>query len=146
MTSFIKTWDNRTPRIDEQTVLITNGDTQEAFVPFERYDDRSSIENNLFRDTKQNWDFEDPPKKSKQAVFVQVYMVMAMKALATSFLIWQEEQSRLHGLAKLSSWEMYRRKLKAVNRNELIALLVHTGILLRCIWVSSVFILYEILL
>jgi hypothetical protein len=45
---------------------------------------------------------------------------MAMKALTTAFLMWQEEQMRLHEAGEQTSWDMYRRKLKALNRNKLI--------------------------
>lgn len=51
---------------------------------------------------------------------MQVYVVMAMKALSTAFLTWQQQQARLHEAGKQTSWNMYRRKLKAFNRNKLI--------------------------
>jgi hypothetical protein len=35
-------------------------------------------------------------------------------------LMWQEEQVRLDALGKETSWEMYRRRLKMLNRNKLI--------------------------
>jgi hypothetical protein len=116
----VKTWNNQTPPVDKQVVFVTNRDVKDPFVAFDRYDDRSLIENNLFRETKQGWYLEDPPKKTREGVFVQVYMVMAMKALTKAFLMWQEEQERLHALGKETSWEMYRRKLKMLNRNKLI--------------------------
>jgi Transposase DDE domain len=116
----VKTWDNKTPPIDKQVVMITNGNVSDPFIAFDRYDDRSLIENGLFRDTKQNWNLLDPPKKIKEGVFVQVYTVMAMKALTTAFLIWQKEQARLHEADKETSWNMYRRRLKSLNRNKLI--------------------------
>jgi Transposase DDE domain len=116
----VKTWDNQTPPVDKQVVFVTNGEVKDPFIPFDRYDDRSLMENNLFREAKQNWYLEDPPKKTRAGVFVQVYMVMAMKALTSAFLMWQEEQARLHELGKETTWEMYRRKLKMLNRNKLI--------------------------
>jgi Transposase DDE domain len=116
----VKTWNNKTPPLDKQVVLVTNGKVRDPFIAFDRYDDRSLIENNLFRDTKQNWCLEHPPKKTKEGVWVQVYVVMAMKALTTAFLMWQEEQARLHEAGEQTSWNMYRRKLKALNRNKLI--------------------------
>jgi hypothetical protein len=120
----VKTWDNQTPPAEKQVVLVTNGEVKDPFIAFDRYDDRSLIENNLFRETKQNWYFEDPPKKTREGVFVQVYMVMAMKALSKAFVMWQEEQARLHALGEETSWEMYRRKLKMLNRNKLIIFVV----------------------
>lgn len=116
----VKTWDNKTPPLNKQVVLVTNDDVRDPFIAFDRYDDRSLIENNLFRETKQNWCLEHPPKKTKEGVWVQVYVVMAMKALTTAFLMWQEEQARLHEAGERTSWNMYRRKLKALNRNKLI--------------------------
>jgi len=116
----VKSWDNKSPPLDKQVVLVTNAKVKDPFVAFDRYDERSLMENGLFRETKQNWHLENPPKKSREGVFVQVYMVMAIKALTTAFLMWQEEQARLHALGKQTTWEMYRRKLKVLNRNKLI--------------------------
>jgi len=47
-------------------------------------------------------------------------MTMAMKALTTAFLKWQQDQLKLEALGKPSTWEMYRRKLKVLNQNKLI--------------------------
>ncbi|RZB34741.1 MAG: hypothetical protein SRB1_00509 [Desulfobacteraceae bacterium Eth-SRB1] len=60
-----------------------------SFIAFNRYDDRSLIENKLFREVKQNWHLMHPPKKTKDGVCVHAYMVMVMKALTTAFLKWQ---------------------------------------------------------
>ena len=78
------------------------------------------MENKLFREVKQNWHFEHPPKKTKEGVYIQAYMTMAMKALTTAFVKWQEDQLQLEAQGKHSTWQMYRRKLKVLNRNKLI--------------------------
>jgi hypothetical protein len=116
----VKTWDTKTPPLEKQVVFITNIDVKDPFVAFDRYDDRSLMENKLFREVKQNWHFEHPPKKTKEGVNVQIYMTMGLKALTTAFLKWQEEQLQLEALGKQSTWQMYRRKLKVLNRNKLI--------------------------
>jgi hypothetical protein len=134
----VKTWDNKTPPLDKQVVLVTNGDVRDPFIAFDRYDERSLIENNLFRNTKQHWCLEHPPKKSKEGVWVQVYVVMAMKALTTAFLMWQQEQRRLHQTGKETSWNMYRRQLKALNRNKLI---VFAGLFFGIFFSHEVFML-----
>ncbi len=83
----------------------------------------------IFREVKQNWHFEHPPKKTKEGVCVHAYMVMAMKALTTAFLKWQEKQLKLEALGKQTTWQMYRRKLKVLNRNKLIVFVgSHFGI------------------
>ncbi|MEA3223457.1 MAG: hypothetical protein U9P49_09895 [Thermodesulfobacteriota bacterium] len=99
---------------------MTNIGVKDPFIAFDHYDNRSLIENNLFRETKQNRHLEHPPKKTKEGVYIQTYMAMAMKALTTAFLKWQEEQLKLEALGKQTTWQMYRRKLKVLNRNKLI--------------------------
>ena len=116
----VKKWDNQLPPPDKQVVFITNIDVKDPFITFDRYDDRSLMENKLFREVKQNWHFEHPPKKTKEGVHVQVFMTMAMKALTTAFLKWQQDQLKLEALGKPSTWAMYRRKLKVLNQNKLI--------------------------
>jgi hypothetical protein len=125
----VKTWDNKTPPLKKQGVFVTNIGVKDPFITFDRYDDRSLMENKLFREVKQNWHFEHPPKKTKEGVYIQTYMTMAMKALTTAFLKWQEEQLQLEALGKQSTWQMYRRKLKVLNRNKLIVFVdQHFGI------------------
>jgi hypothetical protein len=108
---------------------VTNIDIKDPFITFDRYDERSLMENKLFREVKQNWHFEHPPKKTKEGVYVQTYMTMGMKALTTAFLKWQEQQLQLEALGKQTTWQMYRRKLKVLNRNKLIVFVgQHFGI------------------
>lgn len=116
----VKKWDNKTPPREKQVVLVTNMNVKDPFIAFDRYDERSLMENNLFREVKQNWHLEHPPKKTKEGVYIQTYMTMAMKALTTAFLKWQQDQLRLEALGEKSTWQMYRRKLKVLNRNKLI--------------------------
>ncbi len=125
----VKTWDNKTPPLEKQVVFVTNIGVKDPFITFDRYDDRSLMENKLFREVKQNWHFEHPPKKTKEGVYIQTYLTMGMKALTTAFLTWQEEQLQLEALGKQSTWQMYRRKLKVLNRNKLIVFVdQHFGI------------------
>jgi hypothetical protein len=116
----VKKWDNKTPPVEKQIVFVTNMDVRDPFIAFDRYDERSLMENNLFREVKQNWHLEHPPKKTKEGVYIQTYTTMALKALTTAFLKWQEQQLHLEALGEKSTWQMYRRKLKVLNRNKLI--------------------------
>jgi len=126
---FVKKWDNKVPPLEKQVAFVTNMDVQDPFRAFDRYDKRSRMENNLFRELKQNWHLEHPPKKTKEGVSIQTYTTMAMKALTTAFLTWQEKQVQLEALGKESTWQMYRRKSKVLNRNKLIVFAgTHFGI------------------
>ena len=125
----VKKWNNNTPPPEKQTVFVSNLNVKDPFEVFDLYDDRSLMENNLFRDVKQNWHFEHPPQKSKEGVWIHVFTVMAMKALTTSFLKWQEAQLKQESKGKETTWLMYRRKLKVLNRNKLIVFVgQHYGI------------------
>jgi len=125
----VKKWDNKTPPLEKQVVFVTNIDVKDPFVTFDRYDDRSLMENKLFREVKQNWHFEHPAKKTKEGVYIQTCMTMGMKALTTAFLRWQKDQLKLEALGKPNTWQMYRRKLKVLNRNKLIVFVdQHFGI------------------
>ena len=42
------------------------------------------------------------------------------KPFTTAFLKWQQDQLKLEAMGKPSTWQMYRRKLKVLNRNKLI--------------------------
>jgi hypothetical protein len=56
-------------------------------------------------------------------------MTMGMKALTTAFLKWQQQQLQLEALGKQTTWQMYRRKLKVLNRYKLIVFVgQHCGI------------------
>ena len=49
--------------------------------------------------------------------------------MTTAFLTWQEEQLPLEAPGKQGTWQMYRRKLKVLNRNKLIVFVgQHFGI------------------
>jgi hypothetical protein len=58
----VKIWDNKTPALEKQVVFVTNIDIKDPFITFDRYDERSLMENKLFREVKQNWYFKRPPK------------------------------------------------------------------------------------
>ena len=45
----VKTWNNQTPPVDKQVVFVTNGEVKDTFIAFDRYDDRSLMENNRNR-------------------------------------------------------------------------------------------------
>ena len=64
----VKKSDNKTLLIQNQVVFVTNMDAKDPFRAFNRYDERSRMENNLFRELKQSWHLEHPPKKSKEGV------------------------------------------------------------------------------
>ena len=75
------------------------------------------------------------PQGSKVNSAKKDYVPIALNAVVVktgdnkNFLKWQEQQLQLEALGKQSTWQMYRRKLKVLNRNKLIVFVgQHFGI------------------
>lgn len=143
----VRTWRGRT--FKQPTVFTTNGSVQEPRKPFDQYDERSRIENGVFREGKQDWSLERPPQKSEAGVTVHVYLTLAAIALTRCYRLETEvvqqaarrkaaqRQRAAQALeAALSpqqlklGMERYRLDLKVQNRNKVILFLGDTyGIL-----------------
>jgi hypothetical protein len=74
-------------------VFVTNGDIAKPRLAFDRYDDRSLIENGLFREGKQAWSLEHPPKRSEAGVTVHVYLTYAAMALTRCYKMETQEET-----------------------------------------------------
>jgi hypothetical protein len=90
----IKEWKNELP--DPKTgswVLLTNGPIDEPWTLVDAYDDRSWIENGLFRNAKQFWTLMRWfPKKTEAGVRTHTTFVMLMMATATAYRLWDKAQ------------------------------------------------------
>ncbi|MBC7084198.1 MAG: hypothetical protein H5T95_12050, partial [Firmicutes bacterium] len=62
----------------------------DPFVPFDGYDERSTIENLLHREGKQAFGLGIIPKKCPSAVYAHVYMVLVTFALVQAYRAYQE--------------------------------------------------------
>ncbi len=88
----VRRWDNRVPATDG-TVYLTNGSVRDPFVTFDRYDDRSVIENGMFKEGKYPWHLGRFPKRTEAAVIVHVHLTVLVMALCTAFRLWQAQQA-----------------------------------------------------
>ena len=66
-------------------VLLTNGSVKQPLETYDRYDDRSLIENLMFREGKQGWNLERPPQRNEKAYVAHVFLTLAVYALATAY-------------------------------------------------------------
>ena len=86
-------WDNKEYYTPEKgVVFITNKDVDEPFTVFDDYDDRSLIENLLFRETKQGWHLEKSPKKSFKAMTAHAILTMMTHALTLAYRDHKKEE------------------------------------------------------
>jgi len=83
----IKEWRNTLPEAGAGPwVLLTNGAVAEPWEPVNAYDDRSWIENGLFRNSKQFWTLMRWfPQKDLAGVRTHLTFVMLMLATATAY-------------------------------------------------------------
>jgi len=99
----------------KNTIFLTNKPIQNPFYVYDKYDDRSLIENELNRTAKQTWFIENPPKKTADAVKLHIYFVMISMAMASAFRGQQKDEKVGFGVD--TGMERYRRKLRAANQD-----------------------------
>lgn len=84
-------WGNIGYSAENGPVLLTNGPVSNPLEVLDRYDDRSIIENLLFRETKQGWHLNHPPKKSEAAMVSHVVLTMVTYALVMAYRGFEED-------------------------------------------------------
>ena len=132
-------WDSKQK---ENHVYLTNGPVKDPFEAFDGYDDRSLIENCLFREGKGPWNLQQYfPQRNEQGVLVHTFFTMAVQALATAYRLWDREQELSaqkpeaadepldYSLLGGEGAQRWRRRLKQENRNKVIVFVgEHYGI------------------
>jgi hypothetical protein len=87
-------WRNKTPSQEGPRVYLTNAPVDNPWTIVDAYDDRSWIENGLFRNSKQFWRLTRWfPEKSETGVHSHLTFVMLMVATATAYRLWNKAQS-----------------------------------------------------
>jgi hypothetical protein len=120
----------------EPAVFLTSLAVQKPFYTYDRYDERSTIENGVFREGKQHWMLQQPPKKSEAGVTVHTFMAFASMAILRCYRTETEGLtvpiSRVpptpdqNGIIPevprklVLGMERYRKRLKVENRNKVI--------------------------
>jgi hypothetical protein len=88
----VRIWNNK--KVDNPRIFLTNLSVDDPWLIFNLYDDRSWIENGLFRNSKQFWHLVGWfPKKTQAGVQTHLTFVMLITALATAFRLWDKAQS-----------------------------------------------------
>jgi hypothetical protein len=90
----INQWRNRTPEPDGERVYLTNAVVSDPWTVVDGYDDRSWIENGLFRNSKQFWRLTRWfPQKTEAGVHSHLTFVVMMLAVATAYRLWDKAQA-----------------------------------------------------
>ena len=90
----VNLWRNRTPEPDGERVYLTNAAVRDPWTVVDGYDDRSWIENGLFRNSKQFWRLTRWfPQKTEAGVHSHLTFVVMMLAVATAYRLWDKAQA-----------------------------------------------------
>ena len=101
-------------------VILTNGPVTKPFMVYDGYDARSEIENGLFREAKQGWFIQRPPRNNADAFRSHVYLTVVMMALTVAFQTWMDRQSELAQKGQETGIRKLREKVRQENGNKLI--------------------------
>jgi hypothetical protein len=104
----------------EILVILTNGPVDMPLKAYDAYDDRSTIENGLFREAKQSWFIERPARNTATAFRAHVYLTLITMALACAFRTFMDAQDRLESEGKETGIRKFREKVRQENGNKLI--------------------------
>jgi hypothetical protein len=101
-------------------VILTNGSVKKPLTVYDRYDERSEIENGLFREAKQAWFIERPTRNTANAFRAHAYLTLMVMALTTAFRTWMDQQDKLDKDGHKTGIRKFREKVKQENGNKLI--------------------------
>ncbi len=101
-------------------VILTNGPVDKPLLVYDGYDARSEIENALFREAKQAWFIQRPPRNTAAAFRAHAYLTILTMALTTAYLEWMDQQCQLERDGQNTGIRKLREKVKEENGNKLI--------------------------
>jgi hypothetical protein len=101
-------------------VILTNAPVDLPLKAYDAYDDRSTIENGLFREAKQGWFIERPARNTQAGFRAHVYLTLITMALACAFRTFMDAQDRLESQGEETGIRKFREKVRQENGNKLI--------------------------
>ncbi len=123
-------WDGALKDADKEVVILTTDPSDDPFVAFDAYDDRSLIENTCNREAKEHWWLEHHPRRSESGMRVQAYFVFVCMALVAGFRAHKSKTDESERRGQDTGIARYRRELAASNRDKLLVFIgAHFAIL-----------------
>lgn len=102
-------------------VILTNGDVKKnPLRTYDGYDERSEIENGMFREGKQAWFLQRPAENTEASFRAHVYLTIATIALTTAFRTWMDDEEDKDKQGKETGIRKYRERIRRENGNKLI--------------------------
>lgn len=89
----VRIWQNQ--ELDHPCIFLTNQAVDNPWLIVDLYDDRSWIENGLFRNSKQFWHLTRWfPQRNQAGVHTHLTFVMLILAVATAFRLWKKANTQ----------------------------------------------------
>ena len=118
----VRTWEGKEYGPRGGPAYLTDLPVDRPFVAFDRYDERSVIENGLFKEGKGPWRLRRFPQKNVAGVQVHVLFVLAVMALTNAYrtVRRREEQERQRKLKEepWTGFEQYRREMRRKSKDQ----------------------------
>jgi hypothetical protein len=111
-------WDGAAKEEDKEVVILTTDPSEDPFISFDAYDDRSLIENTCNREAKEHWFLEHHPKRSEAGVRAQAFFVLMCMALVAVFRMYKESTDEEERHGRETGISRYRRRLERQNRDK----------------------------
>lgn len=120
-------WDGAPKDAEKEVVILTTDSSEDPFVAFDAYDERSLIENQCNREAKEHWFLERHPKRSEAGVRVHAYFVFVCMALVVGFRAEKAKADEAERRGQERGITRYRREQEVKNRDKVIVFIVFTG-------------------
>jgi hypothetical protein len=101
-------------------VILTNAPVDKPLSVYKGYDQRSEMENALFREAKQGWFIERPAKNTAKAFRAHAYLTLITMALTTAFRTWLEQQDKKERAGENTGIRKFRQQVRQENCNKVI--------------------------
>ena len=101
-------------------VILTNDSVKKPLKVYDGYDERSEIENSLFREAKQAWFIQQPPRNTIDGFRAHVYLTIITMALTSAFQAWMEQQEKLEKGGQETGIRKFRERVREENFSKLI--------------------------
>jgi len=85
-------WEGKDYGRHNWVVYLTNMKVHKPLKVFDEYDERSVIENSLFKEAKTGWHIKHSPQKTEQAMLIHTFFTLSIFALTNAYREWAKEQ------------------------------------------------------
>ena len=131
-------WEGKNYGRENWVVYLTNMRVDNPLKVFDEYDERSIIENSLFKEAKQGWFIKHAPQKTERALGVHIFFTLAVFALTNAYRRWSEEREKKETEDFLLGIRRWREKVNVKSKDKS---LVFIGDRYGIFWMAEIMVL-----